>query len=115
MPSKNQYFEGTQINLKEYPQIYSRFLELRGQQVELLQYGNVNMKQALTDLISEDSIKSSEFFSEFKTQKDKQDLINQIIEDYNNEAKKILQEEYPIIDQLILEDINNKKNLFKDL
>lgn len=115
MPSKREYFEGTQINLREYPEIYSRLLELRGQQVELPQYGNVNMKQALTDLISEDSIKSIAFFSEFKTQEDKQNIIKQIVDDYNNQAKEILREEYPIIDQLILEDENNKQNIFGGL
>lgn len=115
MPSKTQFFDGTKINLREYPEVYSRLVELRGKDVELLQYGGVNMKQALTDLINEDSIRSISFFSEFKTQEDKQNMIKKIVDDYNNEAKKILREEYPIIDQLILEDENNKNNIFGGL
>ena len=48
MPSKSQTFNGVQINLKDHPEIYSRLTELRGKDIELIQYGGTNMKTALT-------------------------------------------------------------------
>jgi hypothetical protein len=110
MPVTTQSFEGTKINLKEYPETYSRFLELRGQEMELPQYGGVNMKQALTDLVGGNLTQSMIFMSDFKTEDEKQDMINKVVSDYGEAAKKQLIEEFPIIDQLILEDKLNQEN-----
>jgi len=104
MPSKTQTFEGAKVNLREYPEAYSRLLELRGQEIELVQYGGVNMKTALTDLVKGDLPQSFIFLSEFKDEDEKQDMITKVTRDYNNAAKDILRQEFPVIDQLILED-----------
>ena len=104
MPSKGQTFNEIQIGLKEHPEIYSRLVELRGKEVELIQYGGVNMKTALTDLVTDNSIKSIRFFSDFTERDDKQNMISKITRDYNNAAKEILLEEFPVLDQIILEE-----------
>jgi hypothetical protein len=103
MPSKTQTFEGSKVNLRDYPEAYSRLLELRGQEVELIQWGNTNMKTALTELVTEGSFRSVEFQMKF-TDDEKQDVIKKLVNDYNNAAKEILRDEFPVIDQLILED-----------
>lgn len=104
MPSKSQTFDGVQINLRDHPEIYSRLTELRGKDVELIQYGGSNMKTALTDLVTENSVKSIRFFSDFTDREDKQNIITKITRDYNNAAKEILLEEFPVLDQIILEE-----------
>ena len=104
MPSKSQTFNGVQINLKDHPEIYSRLTELRGKDIELIQYGGTNMKTALTDLVTENSVKSIRFFSDFIDREDKQNMITKITRDYNEAAKEALLEEFPVLDQIILEE-----------
>lgn len=113
MPVKRQNFDGVNVDMRDYPEMYSRFLELRGQGVELIQYGNVNMKDALTGLVSGELPQSLIFESEFNNQEEKQALISKIVNDYGNEAKKQLRDEFSIIDQLILEDNNNNQRGLK--
>lgn len=104
MPSKVQTFDDVKVKLTDYPEVYSRLLELRGQETELIQYGNRNMKEALEDLVNEDLPQSIQFFSNFTDDDERQNVITKIVRDYNNAAKKQLREEFPIVDQIILEE-----------
>jgi hypothetical protein len=110
MPLKTQTFDGEKINLRDYGEIYSRMLELRGQEIELIQYNNYNMKDALTSLIDRTLPQSIAFYSSFTDGEEKQDIINKIQRDYIKAAKEKLREEYPIIDQLVLEAKLKKQN-----
>jgi hypothetical protein len=103
MPTKTLTFDNIRVNLSDYPEIYSRLIELRGQEVELIQYGGSNMKDALTDLVKGDIPQSIIFLSEFKDRDEKQEMIRSIVRDYQQEAKKVIREEFPVIDQLVLE------------
>lgn len=104
MPSKSQTFDNVQVNLRDHPEIYSRLVELRGKEIELIQYGGENMKTALTDLVTENSVKSIRFFSDFTDREDKQNMLTKITRDYNDAAKEILLEEFPVLDQIILDE-----------
>ena len=104
MPTKTQSFDKVRVNLREYPETYSRLAELRGQEVELIQYGGVNMKTALTNLVKGDLPQSIIFLSDFKDGEEKQNMINKVVSDYNKVAKEIIREESPIVNQLILEE-----------
>jgi hypothetical protein len=110
MPLKTQTFDGEKINLRDYGEIYSRMLELRGQEIELIQYNNQNMKDALTSLIDRTLPQSIAFYSSFTDGEEKQDIINKIQRDYIKAAKEKLREEYPIIDQLVLQAKLEKQN-----
>jgi hypothetical protein len=73
-----------------------------------MQYGGENMKAALTNLVKGDSPQSIIFLSDFSDDEDKQKMISKIVRDYNDAAKEKLREEFPVIDQIILEDKFNK-------
>jgi hypothetical protein len=110
MPLKTQTFDGERINLRDYPESYSRMLELRGQETKLIQYNYQNMKDALTSLIDRKLPQSFIFHSSFTDGEEKQDIINKIQRDYMKAAKEKLREEYPIIDQLVLQAKLEKQN-----
>jgi hypothetical protein len=102
MPSKTQTFDGVKINLREHPEIYSRLLELRGQEVKLPGKLNLNMKSFLDKLV-QDRVPHSLSFLRFAKDKDEQQLmLSRHVLDYNNAAKDLLIKEYPIIRQKIL-------------
>ena len=105
---KNRYGKNAVIDLKEYPKIYSRFLELRGQEIKLPSFkGKVKLKNSLEQLTK---------FPVFERLDNdlKQQKFNQITRKYQEFAKRQLIEEFPVINQLINESelsINNPNNL----
>ena len=53
------------------------------------------MKETITDLVSENSVKSIKFFSNFTDFQDQKNIMSQIATDYTIEAKKQLLEKRP--------------------
>jgi SepF-like predicted cell division protein (DUF552 family) len=112
MPQKTQNFsapesrgmEKVAIDLREYPEIYSRFLEKRGE-VRLRQYRNMTMREYLTGLVNQKVPEARQFFNPRMMDHEKQDQhISNIVSDYDNQIRNELVEEYPVLRQTIAEE-----------
>lgn len=112
MPQKTQKFEvpGTfgqervAIDLREYPEIYSRFLEKRGE-VTLRQFGNRTMKEQLLALVNQEIPESRMFFNSRLFDHDKQEQhISNIVSEYDSQIRTELVEEFPVLRQTIAEE-----------
>lgn len=119
MPQKTQTFEDPRsfgkvriaIDLREYPEIYGRFNQLRGE-MKLPQYQNMTMKKYLTGLVDKRVPGSSVFFNQFATDKDRQGtIIAGIVADYDKAIRKQLVNEYPVLQQHIIEENEKQKAL----
>jgi len=117
MPRKTQEFEDPRsfgrvkasIDLREYPEIYDRFLELRGQ-VKLPQYQNMTMKKYLSGLVDKKVPGSSVFFNGFATDREKQGhIVAGIVSDYDRAIRKQLVNEFPVLQQIIIEENGKQK------
>ena len=107
MPPKVQSFNGVRVNLREHPEIYERLVELRGT-ITPTQFFGSNMKETITDLVSENSVKSIKFFSNFTDFQEQKNIITQIATDYTIAAKEQLLEEFPVLEQIISEETIRK-------
>lgn len=90
MPEKTQDFNGVRIDLRDYPQAYSRLVELRGNGTKLLQYGNQTMKQFFDNLATEKDPYGRHvgFFMSFGNSYDEQqNFVSQVVRDYQAAAK----------------------------
>jgi hypothetical protein len=103
MPGKIQDFDGVKINLREFPEIYSRFLELRGQEVRLPGKLSNTMKQFLDKLVQNKLPHSLSLLQFARDKEDQQLILSRHVADYTKAAKKRLIEEFPILRQKILE------------
>jgi len=117
MPRKTQEFEDPRsfgrvkasIDMREYPEIYDRFLELRGQ-VKLPQYQNMTMKKYLSGLVDKKVPGSSVFFNGFATDREKQGhIVAGIVSDYDRAIRKQLVNEFPVLQQIIIEENGKQK------
>lgn len=98
MPDKVQAFDGVRIDLREYPEIYSRLVELRGNGVKLQKYGNQGMKDFFTNLATEKDPfgRHVGFFMAIGNNfDDQQNFISQASREYNDAAKEQVLQEYP--------------------
>lgn len=107
MPSKTQNFEipgdftGAKIavNLRDHPEIYDRFLELRGE-VKLPQYEKSTLKEYLVKLVNQDVPYSKVFFMGLaKNKEDQQRYIAGVTQDYDRAIRKRLVDEFPVLRQ----------------
>lgn len=112
MPQKTQKFpvpgtrggERVAIDLRQYPEIYDRFLELRGE-VELRQYKGMKMKEYLMALVNQDVPEARIFFNDRMMDHDKQDMhISGIVSDYDSAIREQLVEEFTVLRQTIAEE-----------
>ena len=119
MPRKVQEFEDPRsfgrvkaaIDLREYPEIYDRFLDLRGQ-VKLPQYQNMTMKKYLGALVDKKVPGATVFFNSFATDREKQgQIIAGIVSDYDKAIRKQLVNEFPVLQQTIIEENEKQKAL----
>ncbi len=97
MPDKVQEFTGVRLDLREHPEIYSRLVELRGNGVKLLQYGNQTMKEFFTSLAGENDAFGRHvgfFMALGNTYEDQQNFISHVARDYQTAAKQQLLEEF---------------------
>lgn len=104
MPDKIQTFDGIRIDLKQYPKIYQRLVELRGKDAAPMNYGGLTMKEYFNELVDEATPQSATFFSTFTDSDEQQQFISQVVRDYQEEAKRMLREEFPVIEQTIMEE-----------
>lgn len=116
MPQKTQRFDGVNIDLSEYPEIYHRLVQLRaGIDLDSVligaKYGGETLKQRLLGMVKRENLSGMVFFSSFTDADEQQNFINSIVTDYQKEAKKQLIEEYPVLDQIISEEKNKLNNL----
>lgn len=116
MPEKRQSFkafgemgsDSVMVDLREYPEMYSRLVKLRGQEVRLAKYGDLNMKEFLNEVFTDGSMYSNRFFGDFTSYDDQQAFIQGVVKDYTKEAKKILVDEYPVIQQIVDDELQKR-------
>lgn len=104
MPQKTQSFEGVKIDLREYPKIYDRLIELRGNALELQKYGNQSMREFFDNLVQEDDPFGRHvgfFMSAGNDYDDQQNFIDQVVRDYTAGAKEQLMQEFPEISDIV--------------
>lgn len=114
MPSKRQSFDEVRLDLRDHPEIYDRLIVLRGQDITLPKYGNQNMKTFFENLVKEEDPfgRHASFFNEFgRDFDDQQNFISKVVRDYTTAAKKQLEEEYSIIQQLVAQERENSELL----
>lgn len=116
MPSKTQAFEGVRVDLREYPEIYSRLVRLRGGKdldstLISIKYGGETMKDYLTNLVKDETLGSMKFFTFSMDAEEQQQYISNVVSDYQAEAKKQLMLEYPVIQMIIDEEKVKQSNL----
>lgn len=112
MPQKVQNFEvpgdftggKIAVDLREYPEIYERFLQLRSEKT-LPQYENVNMKEYLIRLVNKEVPYSRVFFMGLaKNKEDQAGYITSVVGDYDRAIRKQLVDEFPVLRQTIAEE-----------
>jgi hypothetical protein len=112
MPAKTQnfqasgdFFGGTvAVDLRDYPEIYDRFLELR-RTATLPQYEKSTMKEYLIKLVNKEVPYSKVFFHELAKNRDDQGkYIANVVADYDKEIRKQLVDEFPVLRQTIAEE-----------
>ena len=96
MPNKRVNYDGVEINLKNYPDIYSRYVKLAGNELELDKYEGMGCKDFLNSVIEGDSQYSQiyETYSE-GAEGGKSDFIRRVVNDYREAARAELLEEFP--------------------
>ena len=112
MPQKTQKFEvpgsfGSErvaIDLRDFPEIYSRFLEKRGE-VRLKRYRDKSLKDFLTDLVNQDVPESKYFFNPIALDHEGQDrFISGVISEYDSQIRDELVDEFSVLRQAIAEE-----------
>lgn len=98
MPARRMSFEGAVINLDQYEGAYSRFLELSGNELKMLKYGDKGVKDALNDIVTG----QSPFSAIYDMRTDgpdggKMSFINSVVTEGRVAAKQQLMAEYPQI------------------
>lgn len=96
MPNKKVNYDGVEINLKNYPEIYSRYVKLAGNELELDKYEGKGCKDFLNAVIEGDSQYSPiyETYSE-GAEGEKSGFIRRVVNDYREAARAELLEEFP--------------------
>ena len=98
MPNTTVNYDGVEINLKNYPDIYSRYVKLAGNELELDKYEGMGCKDFLNSVIEGDSQYSQiyETYSE-GAEGGKSDFIRRVVNDYREAARAELLEEFPTL------------------
>lgn len=103
-PSHIQTFEDVPIDLLAYRGIYNRYLELVEKETEIPAYGKSNLQETIK-LTKENPIYKSMF-----TPEEQEDILENMSFEFQQGAKEKLRQEFPIIDQLILNANLTKNN-----
>lgn len=108
MPDKKQGFsisrrnpDKVKVDLTEQPEMYARFVKLRGGEVTLRQYGGLTMKEFFTELADGNSRYSRSFFNLRLDNDNQQAFISKVISDYTEAAKDQLRQEFPEIETVV--------------
>lgn len=110
MPSKRQTFDGVKLDLREQPEMYDRLVAMRGNEIELLKYGNQTMKSFFENLAKEEDPfgRHVGFFMDIGNSfDDQQSFINKVVRDYNDAAKEALFDEFEALPGMIDKERRN--------
>jgi hypothetical protein len=112
MPQKTQKFDvpgdftggKVAVDLREYPEIFQRFMQLRGE-ITLPQYEKSTMKEYLIKLVNQEVPYSKVFFHGMaKNREEQAAYISGVVADYDRAIRKQLVDEYPVLRQTIAEE-----------
>lgn len=97
-------YDNVPVNLREYPKIYQRFMQLRGE-VKLPQYYNKTMKEYLVGLIDKKVPGAFEFHSPMIAGTDaQQNIIRKVQQDYDEAIRQKLMGEFSVLKQAVAEE-----------
>lgn len=103
------------IDMRRYPEAYSRFLELQGHETTLPQFGNVGMKDAMNAIVSGTSPLSVVYNMKADGPNagigSKEDMLKHIMQQYQEAAKAKLLDEYPALNQEVEQKVAAKHAL----
>lgn len=102
LPDPVQSFGESHVDLSSHPQMYLKFLDLLGTQTHP-DYQNQDLKQTIL------SLKNNSLFGELSGE-EKQVVADHAIADYGDLAKEKLRGEFPVIDQLVMEQQMNNND-----
>jgi hypothetical protein len=119
MPEAKQTFRTPQghasINMRDYPEAYSRLLELAGHELKAPQFGGLGLKELLDSIVSGTHPLSAVYQrmddGESNDQGSKRQFVESLIHEYRTEAKRQLLEEYPALRQ----DVSDKAEAMQAL
>lgn len=111
MPNKVQQFQSfdfggqgsVSIDLSEYPQIWDRFMELRGTIVPDGLYAP--LKDYLIDAVNNNNELSTVLLDKFATNDVKDSAISQLVSYYDKAAREQLLNEFPVLQQEISKEV----------
>lgn len=115
MPAKRMTLDGVQVDLKEFDEhaeMYSRLVELRGQEITLFQYDDMNMKSYIDSLVSDET--DSGFFDVYETFDEQKAFLDKVVRDYTDAAKTQLIEEFPVLQYEIESGKEQEKRIAAD-
>ncbi|MDP2206980.1 MAG: hypothetical protein Q8K65_11820 [Alphaproteobacteria bacterium] len=128
MPQKTQVFKlpgipdnplegdsrSARIDLRDFPKAYDRLVELRGDGIQLMKYGNQTMKEFFGNLASEQDPFGrhlSFFMAVGNSHDDQQNFIRSVVTDYAKAAREQVLDEFPEIGQAILKEMDKQQRL----
>lgn len=114
MPDKTQTFEGVKIDLRGHPEIYTRLVQLRGNELKLAKYGNQGMQDFFRNLVNENDPlgRHMSFFMKMGNDFDDQkNFIQGVVSHYQAAAKQQLIEDYPEIMDIVAKERRNAEAL----
>lgn len=117
MPNKVQNFPANQfdmagsipVDLREYPQIWDRFMQLRG---EIKPEGyDTTLKQYLLDAVNGVNDSAAIFESKDLDIESKDRMVARIVSDYDNAIRQQLLDEFPVLQQTLVEEIAKQQGM----
>lgn len=117
IPNKTQTFEvkdgrktyRAAVDLREYPEIYSEFSQLRGE-IKLRQYDNKTLPEFVASVINEQS-RNRQFFRK-KTLNEQQKFLTDIYADYDAAIREELVKRYDVLQSAVIKEA--KENITTD-
>jgi len=96
MPSKRTNFDGVSIDLTGFPKAYERYVQLAGNELEMIQHDDMGCMDFLSDVVSGKSVHSQiyEIYSD-GPEGGKAEYIQNVINKYRAVARDQVLEEFP--------------------
>lgn len=90
MPTKQQSFDGIDVDLRKYPEVYTRMMELTGE-VKSPKHGNKTLSETLSGLVAGEKFRSKKFLAAGDDEQER--VVRAVINDYRELARtKIIRE-----------------------
>ena len=103
-PLHIQTFDDVPVDLLAYRGIYQRYLEIAENEATTPSYGESNLAQTL------ELTRNNPVYQKMFNDKEKEEVLQNVAFEFEQAAKEKLREEYPIIDQLVLQAKLEKQN-----